>query len=119
MNLTNSITATALGMPILPGKSSLKEGWDGLWGGIEGEIGGVLTILAIIGAAMVIGAIIAWLFERRRGGGGMFSGQKSTALIWTIVIGMILAGPEILGFLLAIIDWIINGISAVIQNSSR
>lgn len=99
------------GLMVFPADQiNLAGAWGEFWGAISGAAGGILTLLAWAGVVIVIGAIVAWLFERKRGG-GMMSGQKSQGLIWAIVLGALMAGPEvIIPALLKITDWVANTI---------
>lgn len=90
---------------MIPMQISLKGGWEKLWSAVSGAAGtGLTTALTVIGVALVLIAVIGYIWQRRRGGGGQSSG-----LIWTLIIGAILAGPTIvMPLLLTLIDWILN-----------
>lgn len=94
------------------GEINLKGGWDKVWGGIETSIGTQLTgLLTVIGVCIVIGAILKWMWERRRGGGGM--GQTG-GIMWSLLIGATLASPTvIIPIFLTILDAIANAVVGI------
>lgn len=88
--------------------------WTTFWGAAQGQLGGILTLLGIIGLLLVAGAVIMWIYRKSRGGGGNTSG-----LVWTIVVGAILASPNFLiPMLLRVIDFFINTIAAVLRTGA-
>lgn len=91
---------------------NLAGGWSKFWTAVSAAIGTqILTLLTIIGVLMVVGAIIKWIFDKRRGGGAM---QGSGAVLWTLVAGSILAAPAIIvPLLLKILDAVINTLVAL------
>lgn len=92
----------------------LSGAWDKFWGNITGgNFGNFLMLLAIIGMLIVVFGIIKFLWEKRRGGGG-----NNNALIWTIVVGALLAAPAlVIPLLLNVIDILVNAIVKVLQGS--
>ena len=78
--------------------------WSTLWGKLnQGTFGQFLLLLTIIGVAMVAFAIGKFLWDKKRGGG------QATPLMWVIVVGALLAGPNaILPLVLKIVDILIN-----------
>ena len=91
----------------------LKSGWDQFWATVNASLGGVLVLMQIAGALIVVGAVIAGLFERKRSG-GIAQGNKTSALVWAMIIGGILAAPAIIGIILGLLDFVINGIIGVL-----
>lgn len=93
-------------MLILAGNTiNLSGQWSKFWNAVKAAIGTQGTnLMAIIGVALVVFALGKWVWDRRRGGGGSNAG-----LIWMLVIGGILAAPDIIfPILLTITDWIVN-----------
>lgn len=85
--------------------------WTTFWGAASPELNSIVTLLGIIGLLMVAGGIIMWIYRKSRGGGGNTSG-----LVWTIVIGGILAGPNFLiPIILNVVDFFINTIASVLS----
>lgn len=99
----------------LAGKTFDLEGsWETLWTGIKGSTGQqVWTLLSVIGVAIVVGALIKWIWDRKRGGGGR--GLGNTGAIWgALAVGALLTAPEIiLPILLTILDAIVNAIIGI------
>ena len=93
---------------------NLTSGWNTLWGAISGAIGGpIMTLLTIIGVILVIGSIITWVFQKRRGGSAI-SGLGP--VLWTLLAGAMLAAPQvIIPLFLTILDFIINTIIAIVN----
>lgn len=82
----------------------LVAGWNNLWGAVSG--GGKLgVILAAVGVAIIVFAVLSWLWKKRNGGGGGMSGFP-----WMmILLGAILAGPSVvIPLILMIAQVIIN-----------
>lgn len=89
---------------MVPMQVSLKAGWTTLWGSVSSAAPGLTSMLTVIGVALVLIAVIGWIWQRRRGGGGQSSG-----MIWTLVVGAVLSAPAVvIPILLTIVDWIIN-----------
>ena len=94
---------------------NLVSGWNTLWNAINGALGSLATLLTAIGAAMIVIAILGWVWERRRGGGG----QGHQKLLWTLIIGAVLASPDLLiPFFLTVADFIINAIANLVAPHS-
>lgn len=96
-------------MPIFAANSvNLVTGWQTLWTAINNALGPLAALLTAVGAALIVVAILGWIWERRRGGGG--AGHQK--LFWTLIIGAVLASPDLLiPFFLTIADFIINAIA--------
>ena len=86
---------------------SLKAGWDTVWGAVSGAWGsGLSNLLTAIGVVMVLAAVSKWAWDRRRGGGG---GGGSSAVVWAMVIGGLLAAPQVIfPAVLTVVDWVLN-----------
>jgi len=94
---------------------NLVNGWSTLWNAINSALGNLAPLLTAVGAAMVVIAILGWIWERRRGGGG----QGHQKLLWTLLLGAVLASPDLLiPFFLTIADFIINAIANLAASHS-
>lgn len=87
--------------------------WTTLWGSVSGSISGLTKILGIIGLLLVVGSVLKWLWERRRGGmGGGF--QAHSNILFTLVLGAVLAAPDfMIEWMLVILDTIVNAIASI------
>lgn len=107
-------------MVLAAGTIDLASSWEQVWGAVKGAIGSKLTtLLSAVGVILVVGALFKWLFERRRGGGGAFSGQASSGLLWTLAAGATLAAPGVLiPIFLTILDAIANAVIGLWDTSN-
>ena len=90
--------------------------WSTLWGSVSGSISGFTKILGIIGLLLVVGSVLKWLWDRRRGGmgGGL---QAHSHVLFTLVLGAVLAAPNfMIGWILTILDTIVNAIASIGQS---
>lgn len=96
-------------------KVNLAGGWKVFWDKVQGQLGGITTLLTVIGALLVVMALVMWLMERRRSGSaGM--GQGAQKVMWAGIVGAVLAAPGfILPIMLGIIDLVINSIMSVMS----
>lgn len=90
---------------------NLASGWSQVWGAISPVLGSSGTSLMTgIGVIIAVFSVVAWLWERRKGGGG----QGHHKLLWSLLIGALLAGPAIvIPAALVIADFVVNGIIAI------
>lgn len=85
----------------------LDGGWDVLWGSIisASGMGRVAALAGALGVALVVVSLIGWIWQRRRRGGG----GRNAGLVVALVIGAIMAGPNVLlPRLLWIVDAVVN-----------
>jgi len=95
----------------------LASSWSSLWGKISGPLGPFLSLFALVGAAMVVFGIVKWVLDMRKGGGGIASHKK---LIFTILVGAILAGPDIvMPIFLTIVDGAANVFVGIVSSLSK
>lgn len=95
---------------------NLSARWAEFWAALTTAtgIGGVITLLAIVGMLLVVGGVIGWLFKKRRGGSGQMT-QGMDGLLITILIGGILVAPRYgIQVLLVIVDVICNAVLRVL-----
>lgn len=89
----------------------LKGSWDTFWNAISGDVKSVLSLIAIIGAVIIVGAIITYFWNRKRGGDA-----STSALMWTVAVGALLAAPgAIIPLLLLLFDAIANGMLTLLS----
>lgn len=84
----------------------LKTSWTSLWNKISTTTGfsSVTNWIGIIGAGLVVFAIVKYILDRRKGQRG-----NHLSLIFTGIIGAIAAAPNaIIGDILAVVDNIVN-----------
>ena len=94
------------------GKVDFASSWQTFWGTISGSLGGFTKILGIIGLLLVVGSVLKWLWERRRGGQQGFKSHEG--LLYTLVLGAVLAAPSFMIFwMLTILDTIVNAIASI------
>lgn len=95
-----------------------RGGWNSFWGAISDQLGGITTILTWVGMLMVLGSVLGWIWQKRRGGGG--GGQGLTGVFIVMFIGALLAAPgAIIPGVLGIIDWVGNVIIALVNRASE
>lgn len=83
---------------------NLSGAWTAFWNGISSGLGNLPMALAIIGMLIIVGGLVKFFWDKRRGGGG-----NNSQLVWTSVIGALLAAPNlIIPLLLGIIDLVVN-----------
>lgn len=87
-------------------KVNLKGGWDSVWGAVKAGFPGIGTLLTVVGVILVLGALLKFVWERRRGGG---MAQGAQPLWGALIPGAVLCAPALLiPMFLGILDWIIN-----------
>lgn len=65
-------------------------------------LSGLLSVLGVVGIAIVALSILGWVWKKRRGGGG-----GSGFPIFPVIIGAILASPKfVIPVLLIILQWV-------------
>lgn len=93
---------------------NLHTGWSNAWKPINQILGpGVLKIVAAIGVIIVVAAFGKWIWDKRRGGGG-----NSSALLWSLAIGALLTGPDLLiPLVLWTFDALANTVVSLFKNN--
>jgi len=85
---------------------NLVNGWNTVWTAVSSALGPLSTLLTAIGAILMVGSILGYLWERRKGG------KDHSKLMWTLLIGAVLAGPTLLiPMFLHIADFVANSIA--------
>jgi len=91
---------------------NFASSWTTFWSSISGSLGKLPTLLGIIGMLLVVSAILTYLWERRRNGGGGQTKDHSK-ILWAIIIGAILAAPSVvIPAILTIVDFVANVIAS-------
>lgn len=112
MNAVPMVVAAASGETV-----SLKNGWNGVWTAVTTGFPGITTLLTVIGVVLVVGALLKWAWDRRRGGG---MGQGAQPLWGALIPGAILCAPALLfPMLLGILEWVINIAIQLFQQASK
>ncbi|MCL6424365.1 hypothetical protein Bequi_13425 [Brachybacterium sp. JHP9] len=97
-------------------KVNFAGGWDTVWGAVSGQLGGVATLLTVIGMLMVLFSVLAWIYQKRRGA----NMQGLGGVFVVLFIGAVMAAPgAIIPGILRIIDWVANGLIALVNSTSR
>ncbi len=93
-----------LDMMILESKMNLAGSWIKLWNPINSAAPKVLSLVAAIGVGIIVISVCKFFWDKRRGGGGNTQG-----LLFAVLIGAVLSGPNIiLPLLLKLADAIVN-----------
>ena len=96
------------------GSIDLAGSWTTAWTAISGPLGSFSSLMAVVGTLLVVGGLVGYIWERRRGGGGSHS-----KLIYTIVIGAILSAPGIVvPVLLTVVDFVVNALISLLSSTS-
>lgn len=106
LDMTNSFNVLAAAS-----KVDLSSGWNKFWTELEKASGiqGIFTLMTAIGALMVVGSVLKWMWDKRRSGGGGGGGKGSEGVLWTLVVGCMLAAPNLLiPAILTVIDIVAN-----------
>jgi hypothetical protein len=78
--------------------------WATTWATLSSAIGTtVVKEIATAGTLLMVGALLTWLWERRKGGG------THSKLLWTALIGAVAASPILIQYLLIPVDGVVNG----------
>jgi len=100
---------------------TLASDWSSFWSTVSSAsgMGGVISLLAIVGVLLAVGSLLMWLWEVRKSGG--FSGasvkKSHHKLIFGFVLGLALASPTIvIPVFLTFFGQIISGVIAIIHS---
>jgi len=88
----------------------LTTGWNKLWSAISSAAPTFFNTLAVIGVALIVFAVLGWIWRKWRGG------ANSKNLMWGLAIGAVLAGPQlIIPAVLKIIEIVITIIVGLLK----
>jgi hypothetical protein len=79
-------------------------------------MGGVISLLAIVGVVIAVASLLMWLWEVRKSG---FGGARKShhKLIFGFIIGMVLASPTIvIPVFLTFFGQILTGVIAIVHS---
>lgn len=94
------------------GKVDFKSGWNTLWGAVESAVPNLGTIMAAIGVAIIVLALITYFWQKRRGG----LGQNTQAIWGAVIFGALMCAPAIvIPLLLTILEWVANILFAAVN----
>lgn len=95
----------------------LSLSWDQFWGSFRTAVGEeLLTLITMVGMLLVVGAVLKWLWDRRRGNGGGGMGGAN-AILWTLLLGATLAAPGLLiPLFLNLLDGLANAFVSVMPD---
>ena len=94
----------------------LKGGWAKVWSAIGTALGNLAGLLTAFGVIIVVFAVLKWLWDKRRGGGG----QGNSTLGWAMGFGAILAAPGLLiPLTLGLVDVLINAVINIVNSNSN
>jgi len=101
--------------------ATLASDWSSFWSTVSSAsgMGGVIQLLAIVGVLLAVGSLLGWLWEVRKSGGfrGATAKRSHHKLVFGFILGMILAGPNIIiPVFLTFFGQIISGVIAIIHS---
>lgn len=99
------------------GTINLAGQWSALWAKIDqGDWSTLSQLLTWVGIILIVFAVAKWLWDKRRGQGGGMGG--STTVLYTAVIGGLLASPEIvIPVVLTVVDLLVNLVVRVLPGA--
>jgi len=97
--------------------ATLASDWTSFWSTVSSAsgMGGVISLLAIIGVLLAVGSLLMWLWEVRKSGFG--AARKSHhKLVFGFILGLALASPTIvIPVFLTLFGQIISGVIGIIH----
>lgn len=94
--------------------NQLVEGWEKFWGALGPQVGGISTLLAIGGGAIMAFFLVKWFWQKTRGGGG--GGALQGFPWWPMGVGLLLTAPTFLiPAVLRVVQVIINIFDLVLK----
>lgn len=83
--------------------------WSTVWSTLTGQWDGLDGLLIMVGFLIVLGAIVTWVWQRRRNMGGGNNG----GLIGALVVGMLFLAPNLI---IPVTLWAVDGIANFVYN---
>lgn len=99
-------------------KIDLSGAWDDLWNALTAGTGfeSVTKLMAVIGVALVVFAVVKWAWAKGTGRGGGGGNNVAGALL----VGALLAAPDVLlPIVLQIFDVVANAVKSVFESNTR
>lgn len=118
LSLSAAVGSRASVGGILAEEVNLKASWGKFWGDFSLAVGTqLLGMITMVGMLLVVGAVLKWLWDRRRSGGGMGGGMGgANTVMWTLLLGATLAAPGLLiPLFLQLLDGIANAFVSIIH----
>jgi hypothetical protein len=98
---------------------NLAGGWKDFWETISGTLGGITTLMNVVGMLIVVFAVVKMLWDKRKSGGGGGGGGSGSNIGYAILIGAILSAPGlIIPNILTIIDLLANALAKIISKNA-
>lgn len=115
LSLSTAVGSRASVGGILAEEVNLKASWGKFWGDFSQAVGTqLLGMITMVGMLLVVGSVLKWLWDRRRGNGGGMGGANT--VMWTLLLGATLAAPGLLiPLFLQLLDGIANAFVSIIQ----
>lgn len=90
---------------------NLRGGWTRFWNAISASVGtGFVGAIAVLGVIIIVGGLIKWLWDRHK------SGKSASFPTVLVVVGAILAGPNLLlPVFLGILDTVVDAGKSVLD----
>jgi hypothetical protein len=98
--------------PVPSSSVDLSGAWSTFWSAVTASAGAQLTnVLSVLGVAVLVFAVVGYLWQRARNVGG-----DSSKLVWAVAIGATLAAPGVIfPLMLTLVDVIANAGISVYQ----
>lgn len=92
---------------------NFQKQWDSTWASISGALGGVATLAGVVGMLLVVGSILSYFWQKRKGGG------DTNKVLYTLIIGALLAAPTLISLVLLLVDAIGNVVISVFSSNAK
>jgi len=92
--------------------NSLVDGWEKFWGALGPQVGGISTLLAIGGGAIMAFFLVKWFWQKTRGGNG--GNPMQGFPWWPMAVGLLLTAPTFLiPTVLRLVQVVINVVDVI------
>jgi len=94
--------------------NQLVDGWEKFWGSLGPQVGGISTLLAIAGGAIMAFFLVKWFWQKTRGGGG--GNALAGFPWWPMAVGLLFTAPTFLiPAVLRVVQVLINIVDAILK----
>lgn len=101
---------------LIPLEVDLSGQWGTLWGAVKSAIPSISTILGMIALILVVVAIAAWIWGKRRN----VKAGDNQAVIGALIVAAVFAAPDLVfPLLLTIADGLINFVIGIAQGAVK